>query len=173
MLLIIDQVATEAKTVKTEIDKQDQLLQEKFQSTYPAINKSIKDEVDYYKDKLLQIKLKKYKRDTEDYLNNHVYHWEHNMQASLPGTAPSTSRATGNDVTRSRLQRNSHMNQDDSSLESDFTFDSDSGPSSSNTAFLQQSRRKPPQRGKEKSGGGGAQQTAGRRPWTRSNPQRR
>ena len=164
MLLIIEQVATEAKAIKIEIDAQEKLIQEKFSSMYPNIDGSIKDEVAKYKEKLLTIKLKKYKRDTEDYQNNRVYHWEQDTAEVAPDPAPRSLR-TARFGTGMRQQRAHQRNREDSSLDSDFTLDSDSGPSSG-SSFLP-SRKKYPPKQKGKPGGGGARR-APARPWTRS-----
>lgn len=59
MLLIINQVSTEASTVKAEIEKKKVDLREKFGANFASIESSIKTTVHQYKDKLLNIKLKK------------------------------------------------------------------------------------------------------------------
>lgn len=76
MLLIIDEVYTEASTVKAEIEKQEENLREKFGPIFPSIESSIKDTVCKYKEKSLSIKLKKFKRDIVDYQRNKIYDWE-------------------------------------------------------------------------------------------------
>ena len=170
ILLIIDQVALEAKSLKAKMETKEMTLKEKYHATYPAIDSSIKDAVAKYKDKLLSIKLKKYKCYTEDYVHNQIYQWDRPEQAAAaPETPARRPLRTERDTTATHRQRTS--SEELTSLESDFTFDSDSDNAPS-TSFLLQRRRLPP-RGRGKSGAGGTQQPAVRRLWTRRGRQTR
>lgn len=174
MLLIIDQVSTEAKTVRTEIEKTERELRDKFGPTFGSIESSIKETINGYKEKLLNIKLKKYKRDTEDYQRNEVYHWETEKRTLSPQASTTTRSRTGAFGPRRRGPTPDHRrdtSQNDSSMESDFTFDSDSGIPPSNP-FLQ-SRGKQvhnPRRNADLTGG---PKGPGRQPWTRSHSRTR
>lgn len=177
MLLIIDQVSTEASTVKAEIEKQEVNLREKFGSIFPDLESSIKDNVCKYKEKLLSIKLKKYKRDTEDYQRNEIYHWESKEQVSSSQESATTQLRSGAPDTRITHRKTPNYRREpagynDSSMESDFTFDSDSGIPPSNPPFLY-NRKKPARRGRRNADGGSAYPNTGQRPWTRSNSKTR
>ncbi len=176
MLLIIDQVSTEASTVKAEIEKQEENLRKTCESTFPSIESSIKDTVSKFKEKLLSIKLKKYKRDTEDYLRNEIYHWESKERVPSSQTPDNTQLRTGAHRPRgAHRQASSHRrvrdNHTDSSMDSDFTFDSDSGFPPSNPSFL--SNRKKPGRGLRNADGANTYPNTRHRPWTRSNSRTR
>ncbi len=187
MLLIINQVSTEASTVKAEILKKEEDLREKIGTNFSSIESSIKTTVCQYKEKLLSIKLKKYKRDTEDYQRNEIYNWEFKEASShspthsqrrmaAPGRTAAPRARVGPTNRSARRQPSSHRRDQasyyDSSLESDFTLDSDSGTPPSNPSFLS-SREKTGRRGQRNAGGVNAHPDTGRRPWTRSSSRTR
>ena len=180
MLLIIEEVSSEARDTRTEINTQEQLLKEQFGEDFTAIEQSIKDSVVKYKNKLQAIKLKKYKRDIEDYQRNEVYTWEIKRQeptqqddpphdaprrTAPPPTRPPTHRAKPHQRTADR--------RDTSSRDSDFTFDSDSSSTQSHptsSAFLSTRRRQDARKG---AGGANAHPGPNHRPWTRSNARKK
>lgn len=181
MLLIINQVSTEASTVKAEIEKKEEDLREKVGTNFSSIESSIKTTVCQYKEKLLSIKLKKYKRDTEDYQRNEIYNWEFKEASPQPPTSSqgptAVPRARTGPTTRSAHQKTPSHRRDqaghhDSSLESDFTLDSDSGIPPSNPPFLY-NRKKMDRRAQRNAGGASAHPDTARRPWTRNNSRTR
>lgn len=166
MLLIIEHVSTEASALKVEIDAQEKLLKDKYNTMYPDIDRTIMDSVGKYKEQLLSIKLKKYKRDVEDYQRNEIYHWECKEQLPSSPRAPQ-ARPLRTVDTRAQRKRDTHRyHHDDSSLDSDFTLDSDPGHPPSNPHFL--GNRPKRQQGRRNAAEGSAQASGTQRPWTRS-----
>lgn len=167
ILLIVEHVAKEANLIKAEIEGQENQLKEKYSALYPTIKSSLKETVGRYADKLLSVKLKKYKRDTEDYQKKEIYSWQKKTQASSSQVSPtrqSHTRTTGFVSRRGTVQT---RNNDESSLDSEFTLDSDSSQQSRNPRFLGKGTRRPRNAGRNAVEGNAP--TGGiRRPWTRS-----
>lgn len=106
MLLIIDHVSTDAQQVKTEIEILQEELQNKLGHEFSSMESSIKDSLHKYKEKLHATKLKKYKRDTDDYLRKEVYEWEIKPSPPLPATAQQSQSASSSVAFRSGTARN-------------------------------------------------------------------
>lgn len=128
-----------------------------------------------YEEKRLSIKLKKDKRDTEDYLRSEIYHWEFKKRVCPSQTSETTLLRTGVPRTRNTHRhtpnyRREQVSHNDSSVESDFTSDSEIPPS--NPSFLYK-HRKADRRGRRNADRGDANPNRGHRPWTRSNSRTR
>lgn len=73
MLLIIKQVTQEAQEIQLEIQKQDELIKQKFGDAFIKVEQSVMETTQRYKESVQETKIKNYKRDTEDYRRNEVY----------------------------------------------------------------------------------------------------
>ncbi len=140
MLLIIEQVTTEAEELKSQIHAHEETMKQKFGDTFKEIEKSMKNIVVKYKEKLQATKIKKYRRDSEDYQKNEVYSWETTKQ-QLPKPAARAQLCTHTSTSAAVSQKTSNnwrqRARGDSSRDSDFTLDSDSStPQSSGGSFL-------------------------------------
>lgn len=144
-------------------------MKQKFGNTFTEIEKSIKGNVAKYKEKLQVIKIKKNRRDTEDYQSNEVCTWDM-MKQQLPRSAMrAQSRAHTSTATDTSQRTRNNWQQGtrgDSSRESDFTLDSDSSISQSSGApFLDNRGRQHRRRGADVAS---ERQRQERRPWTRA-----
>lgn len=173
MLLIIEQVTQEAHEIKEEIQKQEEMMKQKLGDAFAKVEQVVMETTQRYKEYLQATKIKKYKRDTEDYQRNEVYKWEnrrHSQQRddARPRTrAPNYTSETGN--TRNTWGRTTRMESNESTLESDSsTYSSRSSPPSS---FLTNRTQKKTR--KKDADGENAQQRQRPRPWTRSYKQTR
>lgn len=177
MLLIVEQVSADVHETHEKIV----LLEEKIKSTshidFDSLSSSIKLSTEKYRDYLKDIKLKKYKRDTEDYLRNEVYPWDSrpatmpNMRDSGTREANALVRGSSGARFRNRIRRNgsTFFNGQSDSTESEFTIDSDSSAHAS--SFLD--RRAPPRRLQRRNVEEVQEPQRSLRPWTRSYSKRR
>jgi len=175
MLLIVEQVSADVHETHEKIV----LLEEKIKSNshidFDSFLSSIKSSTEKYRDYLKDIKLKKYKRDTEDYLRNEVYPWD-KRPATVPEMRDSATRETNAPVRgssfRNRTRRNGapFFNGQSDSTESEFTIDSDSSAHTS-TSFLD--RRVHPRRPQRRNVEEVQEPQRSSRPWTRSYSKRR
>ena len=174
MLLIIEQCTSDAQQLKTEIELQEEELKAKFGQEYTTIDSAIKVSINKYKEKELAKKLRKYKRDADDYLKNEVYEWDNKAQPSPPSTATQPSRAAARPPFNSRGRGTAHdqrgrpgrhPREDSSSMDSDF-MDSDSSTSARSSSFLGAHKTVP--RRKKDAGVANVHPGTGHRPWTRS-----
>ena len=195
MLHIIQHVTAEAREVKTLIQEHEEILQQKMGVAFSTFDQSMKASLQQYKEHLLVSKIKKYKRDTEDYIRNEVYDWQKKRTAADPGPALSASDPPGDAQLRTSAQAPSHGSRPPSgtasyqrgnrsrghaSTDEDYTCDSDSSDPSPPppVPFLDTRRGRGRGRGKQsrgrgKNAGGGNGHQAYNRPWTRSNSKTR
>ena len=170
MLLIIDHVKADCSEIEKEIKTQELTLKEQFDADFAPIEQSIKETVRHLKEKLLATKLRKYKRDTEDYIRKQVYIWDkaeddasqgNSAGSQQPPPAPRTNQRGPQQPNSATYYRREAMQSD-----SDFTLDSDSSQHSREQPFLGQRRR---YNGRKRNAGGGRDHTqTGQRPLTRS-----
>lgn len=156
MLLIIEHTTTEAQRIKTELNTLENNLKEKMGPTFPKIEKDIKDSLREYKEHLHAVKIKKYKRDTDDYARNEIYKWEFKKNPQPVGDAATALPRKPAPRQQVRNKRRPTRTRYQASHESDFTFDSDSSDPAQATggpAFLGGNRN--PARGRRRNAGGG------------------
>lgn len=171
MLLTIEQGTTEAQQTKAEIETLENNMKQKFGPDFSTIEQTIKGSVAKYKEELQTMKLSKYKRDAEDYKRNEVYKWQIKDEPGMPHQTASAPLRTRTPAPR-RPARSSRPNQRGmqrpgrgySTLESDFTLDSDSSGPSQAATFLENRRRG--QRGGKRNAGGGSAFRGSDQQWT-------
>lgn len=154
MLLVIEYTNEDLSKTRNEITELQSQLSTKFDGEQlKAISDQCDAMLEQYKTELLQVKLQKYRRDTLDYKNNHVYSWL---------AAP-----------RRRPQPNSNEETDFSSsgMDSDGSGPESAGAGNSQVPFLstrQWRGRHPPQHrgraGGQHGGRGGNTRNRGRQP---------
>lgn len=91
MLLIIEQVKKESEKMQSEIKQIEEALKTKCGPDFTRIDESLKRNVQEYREKLQQLKLSKYKRDTMDYQQNKVYRWQYALRKEHRRTDHSSS----------------------------------------------------------------------------------
>lgn len=178
MLLIIEQCSTEAQQIKAEIQTQETLLKEMSGSDFSALEAAINESTNHYRQKLHAMKLKKYKKVTDDYLRNEVYEWEFKAPPAQPESSTTGIQQPGggprphSSAPRSGTQRP----VEESSLDSDYAYDSDSGlpprplpPPPRQPSFLDQRQ----EQHHRKKGAGGAKGHQRKDHWTRSYTKKR
>lgn len=183
MLLIVEQVSADVRETHDQIVALEDKIKSSTQIDFDSILDSIKTSTAKYRDNLKEVKLKKYKRDTEDYLRNEVYPWDISSAATATisntsnGASRETNQVRGSSRTTSRFRKHSRETGSpydfgpSDSTENEFTMDSDSSAQGS-TSFL--GRRAPlcrPERRKNAEEAQGRQRNV--RPWTRSFSKRR
>ncbi|KAL7396670.1 hypothetical protein ABVT39_009695 [Epinephelus coioides] len=83
MLLITEEVSRQKEDALKDISNHQALMREKMGDDFNNVIDSIKHTLKTYEDGLMATKIKKYKRDTLDYIQGKVYKW-------APGRRPST-----------------------------------------------------------------------------------
>lgn len=181
MLLIVEQVSADVNENQANITMLEDEIKSIPQFDFDSILASVKVSTEKYRDHLKEIKIKKYKRDTEDYLRNEVYPWDssptvvanigshstHETHALTWGASGGSSRPhVQKRATRSRL---GHAPSD--STGSDFTMDSDSSAQGSSPFLGKRAQVRWPHRKRNAEEVPGPQRNA--RPWTRSYSKRR
>ena len=173
MLLIIDHVSTESSEIEKEIQIQESILKEKFDADFAPIEQSIKETVRHYKEKLHATKLRKYKRDIDDYIRKEVYIWDKTEEDASQATAavsqqPPASRTNQRNPRHSKSTTSHNWREAAQSDSDDFTLDSDSSQYSREQPFLGQRKKN---KGRKRNAGGGRGH-AGHLPVTRSQKKR-
>lgn len=178
MLLIIEQVTADVKETHENIVSLEEQIKTTPHVDFDSLRVSIETSMKKYSDNLKEIKLRKYKRDTEDYLRNEVYPWDFSPSEptiTLQRSVTSAARGAARGVSRSRTQRRCGVRIDhgsDVATSSDFTMDSDSSAQDSSSVFLD--KRTPGNRpNRRKNADEAVELQRHSRPWTRNFVKRR
>lgn len=75
MLLIIEEVTKQKEDIEKDIVKQETFMKDKLGVDFAHICDSIKQTLKEFEDNMLTIKLRKYRRDANDYQSGKVYKW--------------------------------------------------------------------------------------------------
>lgn len=139
MLLIIKEVTKQKEDIEKEIEKHEIFMKEKLGDDYTHTCDSIKQTLRDFEEDLMTTKLKKYRRDANDYQTGRVYKWMY-----------------GEERKRDLPQR-PHRQRFNFSSESDFPSDSDSYHSSHHSQPRQPPKNDQKNKGKKPQGNGRGQ----------------
>ena len=115
MLLIISNTKEEFPTIRTNIEQQHEDAKKALNTAeYDSLIQEVQDEIDKYKQEVLEMKLSKFRRDANDYINKRVYPWlsqgprprrtRYNLPGSNSREPPSSASASDSDLSQTQEQ---------------------------------------------------------------------